>query len=181
MSTTTGSSKPNAGGETVVEHVTRSTKNGFFSCFGFTKKSGDLAKIKYKETLISNRKKTFGMEYFALLNNDGTEEELKACVTTAQEDIKKIEEEIKELESKIAAVDEETNKKIVSAPASSTTSAAPAATVASTTTTPAATEPATTTAPEKVEAPAVASTPEPPKVETPAAAAPADTAAGSTS
>lgn len=158
-------SSPPPAEESVVQHASRSCKNGFFACFGFTKKSGPLAKIKYKETQISSRQRTFGTEYFALLEKGATEEELKACVETAQKDIKTIEAEIKDLEEQAAAIDKETESKIVK-PGSATAGTAAA------TSEPAVVESTTpeTSKPEPPKVEASASAPEPVKTKTEAPA-----------
>ncbi|EEC51279.1 predicted protein [Phaeodactylum tricornutum CCAP 1055/1] len=102
--------------ETVVQRTSRGTKNAFTGCFGFTKKSGDLTKLKYKETQIAGRKKLFGTQYFDLLAKKATDAELMACVEAAKADIKVIQDQIMELEEHIKKVDEETQGKIVKAP-----------------------------------------------------------------
>ena len=115
--------------ETLVQSTTRSTKNAFTGCFGFLKKTDELAKITIKESQIAGRKKAFGVEYIDLVHSGGKPEELEACVKRAQEDIKKTMDEIAELEKEIARVDAETQKKIIARPggAAATTTAAAAA------------------------------------------------------
>jgi cell division septum initiation protein DivIVA len=107
---------PDQNDESFVQSTSRGVKNVFAGCFGFIQKSDELAKIKYKESQISGRKKQFGVEYLDLVEAEATSEQLEACLKKAQEDLKKIKDEITDLEQEIARVDGETKKKIVAKP-----------------------------------------------------------------
>lgn len=100
--------------ESVFAHIGRSCANTFHKCFGCVQTSDEKAKIKYKEYQIESRKKAFGVDYLNLLASSASEEELKACIDTAQTDITNFESEIKVLEEEIARVNTETEKKISS-------------------------------------------------------------------
>jgi hypothetical protein len=167
--------------ETLVQSTTRSTKNAFTGCFGFLKKTDELAKITIKESQITGRKKAFGVEYLDLLASGAKPEDLEACVKRAQDDTKKIMDEILELEKEIARVDEETQKKIIARPgaaAATTTAAAappeaPAAAAPEPETAPTAAAPEPAPAPVAIETPsapvdAAPPTPAPAVAETPA-------------
>lgn len=165
--------------ETLVQSTARSTKNAFTGCFGFLQKTDELAKITIKESQIAGRKKAFGVEYLDLLASGAKPEDLEACVKRAQDDTKKIMDEIAELEKEIARVDEETKKKIISRPvsAAATTTAAAAPPEAPAPAPVAATpepEPApAASAPEPAPAPVAAETPSAPVDAAPPAPAPA--------
>jgi uncharacterized small protein (DUF1192 family) len=102
--------------ESLLQHTVRGTKNAFTGCFGFLQKSDELTKIKFKESKIAGRKKQFGVEYLDLVSKGAEPAELEACVKTAQDDMKKIQDEIAVLEKEIERVNEETKKKIITKP-----------------------------------------------------------------
>lgn len=148
--------------ESLVQHGTRSTKNFFTSCFGCIQTVDEHAKIKYKETQLASRQKTFGVAYLTLVEEGATQEQLDACVKEAQDDLKKIKAEIEELKKEIDRVKTETQKKIVQKPGATAAVDTPPSTTttqtATATTTPAETsaEPAPT--PTEAPAPAPATT-----------------------
>ena len=111
--------------ETLAQSTARSTKNAFTGCFGFLRKTDELAKITFKESQITSRKKAFGVEYMDLLAANAKPEELEACVQRALDDTKELRDQIAELEKEIARVDEETQKKIIARPTTSTDTPAP--------------------------------------------------------
>ena len=90
-------------------------------------KSDEFAKIKYKETQIAGRKKSFGVEYLDLLAAEATPEALAECTKKSQEDLKEIMDKIEELQKEIERVDAHTKKKIVGKPAASAAMSAAAA------------------------------------------------------
>jgi hypothetical protein len=152
--------------ETLVQHTSRGCMNFFTGCFGEIQKSDEFAKIKYKETQIAGRKKAFGVEYLDLLAAEATPEALAECTKKAQDDMKKIMDEIEELQKDIERVDAHTKTKIVGKPDTAAASAtteetktdAPAAPAA----TPAAISPAATTpVPETPAAPVAPAAPAP--------------------
>lgn len=157
--------------ETLVQSTARSTKNAFTGCFGFLQKTDELAKITIKESQIAGRKKAFGVEYLDLLASGAKPEELEACVKRAQDDTKKIMDEIAELEKEIARVDEATQKKIIARPvAAAATTAAPAPPPEAPAPAPAAADPEPAPTPVATETPAapVDAAPAPAVAETPA-------------
>jgi hypothetical protein len=60
--------------EATGQRAVRSTKNVFTRCFGCIQTSDDKAKIKFKEILIANRQKAFGVLYIDMVRNKSTEE-----------------------------------------------------------------------------------------------------------
>jgi len=102
--------------ESTLQATSRGTKNAFTGCFGFLKKSDEMAKIKFKQTQVSNRKKLFGTQYFDLIEKGATEEELAECVQRAKDDMQVIKDQIVELENEIERVDQETKSRMVPKP-----------------------------------------------------------------
>jgi hypothetical protein len=168
--------------ESLFQHVARSTKNFFVSCFGCIQTSDEKAKIKYHQYLIESRKKLFGVEYVNLLRAKAPQSDLDACLAKCLKDIERIDEDIAELNAVVDKVTGETKSKIAKPPAKAATAtttatsltaavptsastAAPAA-AASTSTAPsapadaapAATAPATTTATPPADAPVTSDT-----------------------
>jgi hypothetical protein len=118
-----------ADNETLLQHITRSTKNFFISCFGCIQTSDEKAKIRYYQYLIESRKKAFGVEYVNLLKASASQADLGACVQKCLKDIDRIYEDIATLNAEVEKVTGETKKRIIQAPsktpaATSTTSAA---------------------------------------------------------
>lgn len=74
MSNTNVSTKPGEEKEPTVQRAVRSSKNVFQRCFGCLQTTDDKAMIKYKEVLIANRKKEFGVLYVDLVRKNSTEE-----------------------------------------------------------------------------------------------------------
>lgn len=113
--------------EGVVAHVARSTKNGFYSCFGCMQTSPDKAKILYTEYEIEQRKKIFGVEYMNLLKNStnaaATASQLQACIDRAMREIGELEAVVTELRSSIAKKEQEMNSKMSGAGKPNTTTA----------------------------------------------------------
>jgi hypothetical protein len=68
------SNQPPQEKEATTQHAVRSTKNVFQRCFGCLQTTDDKAKIKFKEILIANRKKAFGVLYIDMVRNKSTEE-----------------------------------------------------------------------------------------------------------
>ena len=112
--TTTAASK--ADQETKLQATTRGTKNAFTGCFGFLQKTDEMAKIKFKQTQITNRKKLFGVQYFDLIEKGATEEELAKCVQTAKDDMKVFKDQIVELEKEMERVDLQTKSRMLPKP-----------------------------------------------------------------
>jgi hypothetical protein len=105
-----------ADNETLVQHVSRSTKNFFISCFGCIQTSDEKAKIRYYQYLIESRKKAFGVEYVNLLKTSASQADLDACVQKCLKDIDRIDEDIGALNAEVEKVTGETKKKIIQAP-----------------------------------------------------------------
>jgi hypothetical protein len=166
--------------ESLFQHVARSTKNFFISCFGCIQTSDEKAKIKYHQYLIESRKKAFGVEYVNLLRAKAPQSDLDACLEKCLKDIGRIDEDIAELNAVVDKVTGETKSKIAKPPAK----AAPATTATATATTTATSTAATAPTSASTAAPAsAASTSAAPAVPTPAATsatAPADAPAPAT-
>jgi hypothetical protein len=165
--------------ETLVQHVVRSTKNFFTSCFGCIQTSDEKAKIRYYQYLIESRKKAFGVEYVNLLKAKAAQAELDACVEKCLKDIGRIDEDVAALNAEVDKVTGETKSKIVTkpppkVPAAATSAGATAPAAASTVPPPtapadAASPPAaaaTTTTTAAETAPAEAPAPSPSPAET---------------
>lgn len=101
--------------ETLISHVSRSTKNAFYSCFGCLQTSKEKTLIKYKEYEIEQRKKAFGITYINH-KKQGLDDLLPECVDTTLKDIESFETEIQELKLKVASKEEETKSRLVPAP-----------------------------------------------------------------
>lgn len=101
----------------------RKTKNVFQYALGSVKKSDPIAKMKYREHLISKRKKEFGVTYINLVRNQSTQEELRFAVESCMKDVDILLQEIEELKAKIDIVDRETRANIKHKPGSPQASA----------------------------------------------------------
>ena len=108
--------RPPAEDESLVQHVTRSTRNCFHSVFGCLQTSDEKAKIRYKEYLIEARKKKFGVDYINLkkasTEEKGNEETLEQCLQQCLNDIEAMEQEIAVLRQEVDRVENETRSKI---------------------------------------------------------------------
>jgi hypothetical protein len=152
--------------ESLIQHVARSTKNFFISCFGCIQTSDEKAKIKYHQYLIETRKKAFGVEYVNLLRAKAPQSDLDACLEKCLKDIGRIDEDIAELNAVVDKVTGETKSKIAKPPAKAATATTTAASTTSASTTAAST---TATAPTSANTAA-------PAAPSPAPSAPADAA-----
>jgi hypothetical protein len=165
--------------ETLVQHVVRSTKNFFTSCFGCIQTSDEKAKIRYYQYLIESRKKAFGVEYVNLLKAKAPQAELDACVEKCLKDIGRIDEDIAELNAEVEKVTGETKSKIVTKPPPKVPATAPTATATSAGATASAPAPAAASTAPHPTAPADVAPPPAPAATTAAEPAPAEAPAPS--
>jgi hypothetical protein len=140
--------------EGLIAHILRVCKNSCTKCFGVVQTTDEYAKIKYKEYQMENRKKQFGIEYFALVSNpNATEAEKQACIDAVLNDTATVTKEIEALRQEIERVKQSTQDKIVAKPGTAAAAAAASTTTGTSTPAAAAVEAPTTPAP-------VATTPE---------------------
>lgn len=114
--------------EGLIAHILRVCKNSCTKCFGVVQTTDEYAKIKYKEYQMENRKKQFGIEYFALVSNPNTTEaEKQACIDAVLNDTATVTKEIEALRQEIERVKQTTQEKIVAKPGTSTSTSTAAA------------------------------------------------------
>ncbi|CAJ1958904.1 unnamed protein product [Cylindrotheca closterium] len=96
----------------------RKTKNAFQYVIGSFKKSDPMAKMKYKEHLIAQRKKDFGVTYINLVRLNATQEQLQFAVDSCNTDVDILLREIEQLKDKIDMLDYETKANLKPKPGS---------------------------------------------------------------
>jgi hypothetical protein len=116
--------------ETPQQKARRLAMNTWIRCLGLSKKSQLLLRQKVKQLEVQDCKKTFGIRYMDLVENDASDEALQACIDQAIVQIGGITNAIFEIRTAIDRLDDETRSKLVddpSAPRPKTSAAEPAA------------------------------------------------------
>lgn len=124
-----------ADNESLGERIKRTTNNSFVRVKGLCKKSDKLARKKYKEHRLENRKKAFGVEYMNLLETGtASPQQLNQCMDKATAELNAIRQEIAAIQAKTERIDQKTKQKLILSKKDQTTTT-PSVTVTTTTTT----------------------------------------------
>jgi hypothetical protein len=114
--------------ETPQQKARRLAMNAWIRCLGLSKKSQLLVRQKVKEMELKECKKTFGVQYMDLVENNASDDALQACIDQAIIQVSEITKAIVEIKIAIDRLADETRSKIVddpSAPRPTTSAAEP--------------------------------------------------------
>jgi hypothetical protein len=98
--------------ETSEQRIGRQARNAWISSLGFCEKSELLAKIKFKKDKLKPQKRSVGDKYMDMIESGASAKALEQCVKASQREIKVIKNDIAELDTAIALVEEKTNNKL---------------------------------------------------------------------
>jgi hypothetical protein len=98
--------------ETSEQRIGRQARNAWIRSLGFCEKTELMAKIKIKRDQLKPLKRSFGEKYMDMIESGASAKALEQCVQASQQEIKLIKNDIAELKTAVALIDEKTDNKL---------------------------------------------------------------------